>query len=194
MSWVKLDPVQLGEWLGEFSSSRERGDWVFGFQAGSLGAMLRPGASKPEAHGHEKGSQLRREAKEDKERLREKKSDAGKIGNAKRWGNRTPVANGSQCDDFATPELVAQVSPGEERRGEEILPRGVKGDPSPMPEWKAAKVTAKRRQIEDLLPEVERLEAIPTGSITKYAREKLAANRLLIRNLETEILNMGVLA
>ena len=63
-----------------------------------------------------------------------------------------------------------------------------------MPEWKAAKVTAKRRQIEDLLPEVERLEAIPTGSITKYAREKLAANRLLIRNLETEILNMGVLA
>jgi len=201
--WVKLDPVVLGEWLGAFSTSRERGEWAFGFQAGALGAMLRPGATKPEVDGHAKGAQLRKEAKDDKDRMREKKSEAGKQGNARRWGNREPVAPGSQCDNDASRKPVAEVSPGEEKRGEENFPKGGNGadapPPSPdeIPVWKVIqserenKAEAARRKIADLRPSIERWEAMG-DRLKPDARERLEKARADIRMLETEIYGYGL--
>lgn len=191
--WVKLDPVELGEWLGAFSSSRERGEWAFGFQAGALGAMLRPGATKPEVSGHAKGAQLRKDAKDDKDRIREKKSEAGKQGNARRWGNREPVADLSQCDGDAIRKTVAEASPGEERRGEENFPKGGNGAPLPdeTPEWKCCKAEAARRKIADLRPSVERWEAMG-DRLKPDARERLEKARTDIRTLETEIYGYGL--
>lgn len=198
--WVKLDPVELGEWLGAHSSSRERGEWVFGFQAGALGAMLRPGATKPEVSGHAKGAQLRKDAKDDKDRIREKKSEAGKQGNAKRWGGREPVADPSQCDGDASRKPVAVVSPGEERRGEENFPKGGNGDPSPsneIPVWKVIqserenKAESARRKIADLRPSVDRWEAMG-DRLKPDAKERLEKARADIRALETEIYGYGL--
>lgn len=194
--WVKLDPVALGEWLGAFSSSRERGEWAFGFQAGSLGGMLRPGATKPETDGYTKGAQLRKEAKDDKDKIREKKSEAGKQGNAKRWAPRQGVAEGSHCDGFATGDGVAEVSPGEERRGEENFPKGGNGASAPppdgTPEWKLNKAEAYRREIADHRLVVDRLGAIPADKLKPEAKVKLDQARADIRALETKIFGFGL--
>ena len=194
--WVKLDPLQLGEWLAPLRTSRERGEWVTGLQAGALGALLRIGASEAEASGHAAGLALLVAKKDDKEAARVKKSQAGTLGNAKRWGNREGVADPSQCDGFASREGVARDRRGEERRGEENFPQGGNGaqareTPSPIPEWKVARVAGLRRQIEDHQQVVGQLEVLGVRA-TAVAREKLDAARSAIRKLETEILNLGV--
>ena len=193
--WVKLDPLQLGEWLAPLRTSRERGEWVTGLQAGALGALLRIGASEAEASGHAAGLALLVAKKDDKEAARVKKSQAGKLGNAKRWGNREGVADPSQCDGFASREGVAGDRRGEERRGEENFPQGGNGAPPPIdeiPEWKRNKAEAHRREIADLRPIVERLEAIPADKLRPEARARLDKARADIRALETKILGYGL--
>lgn len=193
--WVKLDPLQLGEWLTPLRTSRERGEWVTGLQAGALGALLRIGASEAEASGHAAGLALLVAKKDDKEAARVKKSQAGKLGNAKRWGNREGVADPSQCDGFASREDVAGDRRGEERRGEENFPQGGNGDPPPdleIPAWKAAKVQGLRRKIADHQADLNRWSLIPADRITQEARQKIKTATTAIRDLETEILSLGV--
>lgn len=193
--WVKLDPIQLGEWLAPLRSARERGEWVTGLQAGALGALLRLGATEAEAAGHAAGLALLAAKKDDKEAARAKKSEAGKLGNAKRWGNREGIAEESQRDGFANPEGVAGDRRGEERRGEENFPQGGNGAPPPIdetPEWKRNKAEAHRREIADLRPIVERLEAIPADKLRPEARARLDKARADIRALETKILSYGL--
>jgi hypothetical protein len=136
MDWVKLDPIQLGKWIAPFRKNREIGEFFVGFQSGCLGAILRVGATKPEISGHEAGFSLLVSKNEDKELNRLKKSEAGKIGNAKRWGDRKPPEDPSLCDTSATRKGVAQrafrdsqndrtgVARGEERREEQQHPSG----------------------------------------------------------------------
>lgn len=198
--WVKLDPIQLGEWLAPLRTSRERGEWVTGLQAGALGALLRIGASEAEASGHAAGLALLVAKKDDKEAARVKKSQAGKLGNAKRWGNREGVADPSQCDGFASREGIAGDRRGEERRGEENFPQGGNGDPSPsneIPVWKVIqserenKAESARRKIADLRPSVERWEAMG-DRLKPDAKERLEKARTEIRTLETEIYGYGL--
>lgn len=188
--WVKLDPVALGEWLGAYSTSRERGEWVFGFQAGALGALLRPGATKPEVSGHAKGAQLRKEKDEDKNAVSEKQRARVK----QRWDRRRGADTGSVPRyQSGKGETDTDPIPGEEKRGEENSPQGGNGAPPPdgTPEWKRNKAEAARRKIAALHPTVARLEA-KGAALTPEAREKLVKAKAEIWDLETEIFGYGL--
>ena len=125
MEWVKLDPIQLGQWLAPLTTSKERGEFVTGLQAGALGALPRIGSTKAEIAGHTAGATLLAAKHEDMEAIRAKKSQAGKIGNAKRWGDRKGVANLSQCDKPAKAGANRKsIARGEERREEQQHPKG----------------------------------------------------------------------
>lgn len=170
--WVKLDPVALGEWLGAFSSSRERGEWAFGFQAGALGAMLRPGATKPEIDGHAKGALLRKEKEEDKNSISEKqrarvqarwnKHSAGDTGSIPRYGS------GTEKND--TTEL-----PREERRGDrskDLPPTPPTGDETETP--KGWETRLKDSQVQALYGAYPRKDGL--GKSERRAIERALAD------------------
>lgn len=125
MDWVKLDPIQLGQWLAPLATSKERGEFVTGLQAGALGALPRIGSTKAEIAGHTAGATLLAAKHEDMEAIRAKKSQAGKAGNAKRWGDRKHVADPSHCDKSAKVGANRKsIARGEERREEQQHPKG----------------------------------------------------------------------
>lgn len=186
--WVKLDPIQLGEWLAPLRSARERGEWVTGLQAGALGALLRLGATEAEAAGHAAGLALLAAKTADKASV----SDLQRARANARWKKNAAA----QSEFMPRHELGTDPAmPREERRGEENFPQGGNGAPPPIdetPEWKRNKAEAHRREIADLRPIVERLEAIPADKLRPEARAKLDKARADIRALETKILGYGL--
>lgn len=181
--WVKLDPLQLGEWLAPLRSTKERGEWVTGLQSGALGALLRLGATDAEAAGHSAGLSLLAAKAADKAAASELQRARANA----RWGKR------ATADTEAMPRHESGINPAiprEEKRGEENSPQG--GNGAPLPEWKAAKVEGLRRQIADHQANINRLSIMPPERRSPAAREKLEAAQAAVRQLETEILNLGV--
>ena len=180
------------------------GEWVIGFQAGASGAMLHRNSSQDEADGHASGSEARAQSVADRQRVKDAKRAAGQIGNERRWSGRKTVAEVSHCDDPAIPfsagKPVAEVSPGEEIRGEENYPQGGNSaqarkttpPPDETPDWKLNKAEAARRKIAALTPMITRLEAKPPGTLTPEAKAKLDKAKAEVYELETEIYGYGL--
>lgn len=193
-NWVKLDPETLAAAL-EGRSVTACGEWIIGFQAGASGAMLHRNSSEDESAGHAAGTEARAQSIADRQRVKDSKRAAGQLGNAKRWGDRKHVAEVSRCDDFASRKTIAEVSPREERRGEEIIPLGgdnaqAREPPPETPEWKLNKAEAARRKIAAIRPTIDRLES--RQALTAEARAKLEQAKADVYELETEIYGLGL--
>lgn len=75
------------------------------------------------------------------------RSEAGKLGNAKRWGSQTDrktIANGSQTDRNCDPKAIANGSQ-DDRNGIATASQNDRPDPDPVPEKKTATPSSRER-------------------------------------------------
>jgi hypothetical protein len=216
-NWVKLHPEQFAEQLSAFrgckSPEKSIGEWACGLSAGIAGAMLRLGASQAESDGHAYGASLLNASKEDKNSTSEKQRARAHA----RW-NKQPTSDATAMPrhesgtaendatamprhESGTAENDATAMPREEKRREEkrrdLSPGGDKRERAPlppMPDWKAAKIQALRRRIEDHRTKADRWEKLNPRpeNWTRELREKIESARNAIREIETEILSNGV--
>lgn len=149
--WVKLDPIQLGSWLAPWRTSRERGEWVVGLQAGALGALLRLGATPAEEAGHAAGAALLEAKRADKRAASELQRARAQV----RWNKRATAEVEPDAGDM--PRHVSGTIPAmprEEKRGEESSPqegRTARGRATPshqIPEWKANRLRGLRGDLD----------------------------------------------
>lgn len=161
-SWVKLDPVAVGEILEGLPDVAACGEWILGFQAGSCGAAMSKTATTHWAAGHAYGRKALALREEDKARITERRRTAGAKGAGARWQNDGKgMANG---DDLPSDSEWQNDGKGmaEERRGDILTdktpcspPRGDEIDPpgalplGPTPALAPAQKAAATRQVND---------------------------------------------
>lgn len=167
-SWVKLDPVAVGEILESLPDVAACGEWILGFQAGSCGAAMSKTATAHWAAGHAYGRKALTLREEDKARITERRRTAGAKGAGARWQSDGKGMAEERRGDILTDKTPCSPPRGDEIDPPEALPLGP--TPALAPAQKAAATRQVNDQVRAIYQAYPRKDGLGTGTIRAIER------------------------